>query len=374
MIIEQWSSSLGAALLVSGLAAGKYGLITGLVCLAPTFVGNGVHSTFAKLAGPTTSSWVYTFYLACGMFLSGTVLVALIGEPLEVSIPGLLGGILLSASVTLYINAIMLVGIIWTDMLVASTATLTSFLWGKLYFREPSADIGLALLGLVLLLLGICTLSVLLASRMRTIKAQSGAEAEDTDAGVGKVVLGLTCTALAGVAGGSCFPINKLQPASRQGVSFVWAQGLGVLLAQSAVTLLALGRDTLVAAGVEEEKEEEEQQLESSSESVSELEPSEKQLALVQGRWEASRILHLALAQGAILGCVNVTTTVAGLSPLGMAVAQPVREAGHSISVLIGSLAFREYGQPDMPFMGCALACTVVEILGMIILIVYGSA
>lgn len=367
MIIEHWSSSLGAerfaGLLMSGLAAGKYGLLTGLVCLAPTFVGNGVHSTFAKLAGPTTSPWVYTFYLACGLFLSGTFLVALIGEPLEVSIPGLLGGVLLSASVTLYINAIMLVGIIWTDMMVASTATLTSFLWGKLYFREPSANLELALLGLVLLLLGICTLSVLLASRMRSIKAQSGAEAEDTDTGMGKVVLGLSFTALAGVAGGSCFPINKLQPASRQGVSFVWAQGLGVLLAQSAVTLLALGRDSLVAAGAEEEKEEEE-----------ELKPSEKQLALVQGRWEASRILHLALAQGAILGCVNVTTTVAGLSPLGMAVAQPVREAGHSISVLIGSLAFREYGEPDVPFMGCALACTVVEILGMIILIVYGSA
>lgn len=374
MILEQRSLSLGsepyAALLMSGLAAGKYGLLPGLVCLAPTFVGNGVHSTFAKLAGPTTSSWAYTFYLACGLFLSSTVLVALLGEPLEVSTPGLLGGALLSASVTLYINAIMLVGIIWTDMLVASTATLTSFMWGKLYFGEPSADLALALLGLALLLLGICALSVLLASRMRrmrSIKVQAGAEADDADAGMGSVILGLTCTALAGVAGGSCFPINKLQPASRQGVSFVWAQGLGVLLAQGAVTLLALGRDTLAAAGAKPESE-----LETSE--GSELEPSEKQLALVQGRWEPSRILHLALAQGAILGCVNVTTTVAGLSPLGMAVAQPVREAGHSISVLVGSLAFREYGEPDASFMGRALACTVVEILGMIILIVYGSA
>jgi len=368
MILEQRSSTFGAAryaaLSVSGLAAGQYGLLTGLACLAPTFVGNGIHSTFAKLAGPTTSSWVYTFYLACGLFLSGTVLVALLGERLEVSIPGLLGGGLLSASVTLYINAIMLVGIIWTDMLVASIATLTSFLWGKLYFGEPSADFGMALLGLVLLLLGTCSLSVLLASRVRTLPtpartAASAAEAEDADAGMGKVVLGLTCTALAGVAGGSCFPINKLQPASQQGISFVWAQGLGVLLAQGGVTLVALGLDVLAAAGAKPE---------------SALEPSETPSGLVRGRWEARRILHLALAQGAILGCVNVTTTVAGLSPLGMAVAQPVREAGHSISVLIGSLAFREYGEPDAFFIGCALACTVVEILGMIILIVYGSA
>ncbi|CAK0820861.1 unnamed protein product [Prorocentrum cordatum] len=128
---------------------------------------------------------------------------------------------------------------------------------------------------------------------------------------MGKVVLGLTCTALAGVAGRSCFPINKLQPASQQGISFVWAQGLGVLLAQGGVTLVALGLDVLAAAGAKPE---------------SALEPSETPSGLVRGRWEARRILHLALAQGAILGCVNVTTTVAGLSPLGMAVAQPVRE------------------------------------------------
>jgi len=342
-------------LLTASLGVTKYSTLAGVLCLIPTFVGNGIHSTCAKLAGPGTSAFAYVFYLACGVFLSCTIIVAAMGQRLEVSGPGLLGGLLLGVSCNLGINAILFIGIVWSDMVVASVATLTAFLWGKLYFGEPSSNLGIALVGLVLLLLGIFGLSILLMLRLRSLGAEAESESEGRGSsslpGGRELTIGLVCAICCGAAGGTSFPINKLQPADKQGASFVWAQSLGMVIAQAVITMMALGWDSWVGAG-----------------------ESEKAQPLVRSRWEARRLLPLALAQGAILAATNVTTTVAALSSLGVAVAQPVREAGHSLSVLIGSFAFREYGEPDHRFMGSLLACTAVEITGMILLILYGGA
>jgi len=108
-------------------------------------------------------------------------------------------------------------------MLCASAATVTSFLWGKLYFQEPSAHGPGAVVGLVVLLVGICGISRVLWHRLQTLE-QAKRIAEGNS-----LISGLVLAAFAGMFGGSCFAANKILPSDQQGVTFVWTQALGML-------------------------------------------------------------------------------------------------------------------------------------------------
>jgi len=78
--------------------------------------------------------------------------------------------------------------------------------------------------------------------------------------------------------------------------------------------------------------------------------------------------------QGVVLMAANLTTIIAGLSPIGIGIAQPVRESGHSLAVLIGVLFFQEYGPPDMRFVVSLLAMTCLNVAGIFALVFFGSA
>ena len=108
------TNQLGPVLLAVAAAGSdyKYSFQVGLLCLVGTFAANGTHSVFAKVAGNNMSPFLYTLFLGCGLLFASTVAVAAMGEPFELSLPGLMGGILLSVALTTYINAIMLVGIV----------------------------------------------------------------------------------------------------------------------------------------------------------------------------------------------------------------------------------------------------------------------
>lgn len=363
-----------------GASLADYSLQAGLVSLVLTFVGNGTHSTFAKLAGPAASPLVYSLYLACGLCVACTIVVLVLGEPLETSGPGLLAGVLLSASVSCYISSIVLVGMIWCDMLTASSATLVSFLWGKLFFREASVHLAFAGLGVACLLGGIAGISWVLSGRLEELEQERTPDGpQATLRNPRSRALGLLLAACAGSLGGTSFPVSKMQPADARGVSFVWAQALGMFATQALLTAAAAGWDLARQSwsdGEEGTPLVEGGRLASGQGQASKHDaelPAASQAAVL-GRWELRRLAPLALAQGAVLAVANAATTVAALSPVGIGVAQPVREAGHCVGVLIGALGFREFGEPSGRFLGGLLFFTAVDILGIVLVVYFGSA
>lgn len=328
----------------------------GLLSLVVTFMGNGTHSSFAKCAGKDVSPTVYTLYLSCGLFLVCSVVVAAMAESFVITVPGILGGVLLCVSVSCYINAVMLVGIVWCDMLTASAATVVSFFMGKVYFQEPSTHALLAVAGLCILLAGILGISFVLWRRLQQLDT-----AERLAEGF-PLIIGLMFALSAGTFGGTCFAVNKLQPSDQQGIRFVWAQALGMLGTQIVFVVLGIFYDLyyIQSAGY---KKHDSANL-----------PTVTNSRLVLGKFAFGTEGMLGVAQGAVLAFTNLTTTIAAMSPIGIGVAQPVREAGHMLAVIIGTLWFKEYGKVDSPFLVSLVCLAAMNLAGIIMLIAYGSA
>eukprot|EP00929_Paragymnodinium_shiwhaense_P002866 TRINITY_DN10317_c0_g1_i1.p1 TRINITY_DN10317_c0_g1~~TRINITY_DN10317_c0_g1_i1.p1 ORF type:complete len:281 (-),score=21.12 TRINITY_DN10317_c0_g1_i1:659-1501(-) len=164
------ANCIGSACSQAAVVTYSYSAILGGVSLVLSFIGNGTHGTFAKLAGPSTPPFVYNVYL-CAVLVIGSM-AALLGvqEDFEWTVYGFGSGVLLAACLVFYVNAIVRIGIVWCDILTASCATLVSFTWGKLYFSEPSRDIGVAAVGMLVLLLGIFAISGVLAKRLRELE------------------------------------------------------------------------------------------------------------------------------------------------------------------------------------------------------------
>ena len=62
----------------------------------------------------------------------------------------------------------------------------------------------------------------------------------------------------------------------------------------------------------------------------------------LEGGWQLSVALLPAAAQGAIFEVGNIASIVAMLSPLGLGIAQPMREAGLVVGIVWGAAVFRE--------------------------------
>lgn len=315
----------------------QHSVYVGVICLFLTFLGNGTHSAFAKLAGEFVPVLVFLNYLSLGMLLGCTVLVAAMGEPFVLSWPGFLGGFLLFGSISCYVNSIKRIGIVWCDMMTLRRPRYID----KVYFREPSQSFVGAAIGLTVLLCGILGISVMLFHRLQQLGGETQARPR---------VPGMALAACAGTFGGTCFAVSKLHPEEEQGVSFAWAQALGVCMWLAVPTTLALLSDMLAAKSKGHDE------------------------AIILGRTDARRLAPLGLAQGGILALTNITTIVAAVSPVGIGVTQPVREAGHSLAVLIGVFAFREYGVPDWRFVSQLSALTVANVVGIIVLTISGTA
>lgn len=338
----------------------KYSILVGSICLPLTFLANGTHGLFTKWAGPGMSPFVYVFYLTVGVFASCTLLVAAVSEPLLLSWPGVAGGALLAISLSLYVVAVMMVGIVWSGTIGASTATVTSFLWGKVFFHEPSTSVQMCFIGLVLILASILGISALLTFRLRQLAASGCGQQGPAPR---EFAVGIFCAVLNAVTGGSAFAVGKLQPADQQGLSFIWAQAFGMLVAETALLGAAAAHDTWAARAEGAPLWDDDPLV------------AEKELrTLVRRRWEPRRLLPCALAQGAVLAAANITTTAAALSPLGVAVAQPVRESGQCIAVLLGALVLREYGEPDGRFVGLLALLAALEMAGITALVMGGRA
>eukprot|EP00929_Paragymnodinium_shiwhaense_P120806 TRINITY_DN9285_c0_g1_i1.p1 TRINITY_DN9285_c0_g1~~TRINITY_DN9285_c0_g1_i1.p1 ORF type:complete len:388 (-),score=91.70 TRINITY_DN9285_c0_g1_i1:127-1290(-) len=359
------ASCVGAACSQAVAETFKYSPVVGAGSLAVTFIGNGTHGTFAKLAGPSTPPFVYNVYLCMGLLLGSSLALVALKQDFEWTIYGFGAGALLAACLAFYVNAIVRIGIVWCDMLTASCATLASFAWGKLYFGEPSRSIAAATAGLAVLLLGILGISYQLAMRLRTL------EHAERIADGRSLVLGLVSAIAAGTCGGTTFVMNKLQPADKQGMSFAWTQAWGALVVQLALSCCALVVDVTKGILAQAQKEQSDKNDSGSEEAAADVLNEE---CLVLGRTDVRRLLPLGLGQGFVLAITNLTTVIASLSPFGVAVAQPVRESGHVLAVLIGVFIFREFGQPDTPFVARLLSCVALNIAGIVLLVVFGSA
>lgn len=295
----------------------------GIMAAAVSFVTNGCHSAFAKMVGDRTSQVVYLNFVGLGMLAASASYVIMHERP-RMSTAGFLSGVVFSQAIFCGLQSIAKIGIAWCDMTAATTAALTAYVAGKVIFQERSKNIYVATAGMVLLLGSIIGLSATVGSRTN--------ETAPADK-----IKGILYAVAGGLCSVSTFFILKFD--TTVGYSFLLAQAAGFM---TATIVVLLGAHVVLG-------------------------PSGLKYAVKFS-------LPYGLAQGAMLFLANLSTIAAIASPLGIGIATPCRQAGHTLAIFLGAFMFREFGKVEAGLGLALLACALSFVAGIILLVAFGSA
>jgi len=324
--------------------------VHGVLPASIAFLSSGLHSTCAKLAGPRTAAVVYLSYLALATFLASTLGVVIIDGSIAFNGYGLAAGTLLMSTLIFGINAIWIIGLAWGDLTAASTAALASFLAGRVAFHEGSSHRFSAIAAFAILFVGIFGLARVVWSRVEQLAPVEQSALLRAPTTNTQKAAGFAFSIVAGVLCGLSFLMSKLTTSSTPS-TFVWSQSLGMVCTMAVICAVSLMCD---------------------AQTLQSKDAHEDYRTLVYGRWEPARLLPLAFAQGCLLAACNVATVYAASSPLGLSVAQPARECGHIIPVLLGAFVFREFGDLEFTFTVSLLLMTAMNIGALCLLFHFG--
>jgi len=316
------------------------------VALCLSFLGNGIHSSLAKLAGKSVHPTFYTLYIGCG-----AVLVCSFGlwieeeQKLYVNFRGLVAGMFLAFGLSSCVYAIKTIGLAFSTVISASTASLLSFTLGKFFFHEAMKSSTLTAVGLLCLLLGIVGTSGVLRQRLHEV------ELSDLMPEGPEFILGVLAATVAGALIGSSFAFSSGMEREKL-FAFVWCQAFFMLLTQIAMiwaeTCFNISRHGLGFGDKDADDDSRSSQPGTHASNAT--------------------AMSLGLTQGILVGCTNLFTALAAQSQAGLGVAVPVREAGCVLAILIGALVFAEYGKPEPAFLAKLFGTTLLTVAGCICL------
>ena len=264
---------------------------------------------------------VYSIYILIGHLLVALLLV-LAGARVTLSPVAMIGGALIVVSCYFALLAVSSLGVVVAEPMWCATATLTSFVWGKGVFGEPVRSVGWCVGGLLFVVGGM--LGVIVSRRIADGRAASACldkrEREPLvdkasapkpagapeSAGAVPSQLATLLPIVTGLTGGSTLVpqhyLTDLTPID-YAVSFA--------LANAICALLLLGGFAAV-------------------------QPAQAR------HWAPAACALPGIAHGVIWEVGNVGSMVAAASPLGLALAQPIREAGFFVGMAWGVCLFGE--------------------------------
>lgn len=292
---------------------------------------------------------VYSIYILTGHLIVA-VLLMMVGARIALPPVALIGGALIVVSFYFALLAVSSLGVGTAEPMWCATATLTSFVWGKAVFGEPVRSVAWCFGGLLLVLCGM--LGVIVSRRIAD-----------------------------GAAASACLDKREREPLVHKGSAPNPAgapASTGTVPSQTAFLLPIvtglMGGSTLVPQHF-----------------LTDLTPIDYAVSFalanvicsllllagfaavqpVQARhWAPAACALPGIAQGIIWEVGNVGSMVAAASPLGLALAQPIREAGFFVGMAWGVCLFGEVR-------GTALAALIasggVVIAGIALLATLGS-
>lgn len=347
-----------------GIAAG---------CLSPIFMGlSWAFQKRSVVVQSNVSPVVYQAYVAIGLLL--TSFLALTTGPAREPAFGLLGGWTSGVSYICVMIAINHLGIGKTLAIVCSFSTVVGFLWGKVVFGESTQNIGWALAGLFTVIIGMGCLAYFVIGK--DLQEDAGATAEPASqeekhplrqplqaestkhpepaappeaaapappAAAYSQVAYSWLALLGALFGGSCFaPLHGVDKEGGIGFLVWWSLGF------FAVTMLVLCWHLFLWW--------------QSSDSAT---PWSRQL-----EWGFETIPS-SLMQGTLLGLANACSVVAMMSPLGLAIATPLRECALVVGAVLGYCCFGEFRQPGA--LSAFIPCAALVLIGIVLLAVFGE-
>jgi len=172
-----------------------------------------------KLAGKVDGIQ-YNLFISMGIVISTLIALPLLNFSFGFSIHGLVAGAMWALGNTIGIFSIRLLGLSKAVPMMGACIVLTSFLWGILFFNEQLKLILVALIGIVLLIIGI-PLIVTSREQMTSSSAKPLIFAIITGVTFGSYITPLKLSGL---------PINE----------YIFSMVLGILVTSSIIYLLSL--------------------------------------------------------------------------------------------------------------------------------------
>lgn len=356
------------------------GIVAG--CLSPIFMGlSWAFQKRSVVIQSNVSPVVYQAYVAIGLLL--TSFLALITGPAREPALGLLGGWTSGVSYICVMIAINHLGIGKTLAIVCSFSTIVGFTWGKVVFGESTKSIGWALAGLCTVIVGMGCLAYFVIGKdaqedgataepasqeekhplRQPLQADSTKNSEPpaappeaaaeappapAPAAAYSQVAYFWLALLGALFGGSCFaPLHGVDKEGGIGFLVWWSLGF------TAVTLLVLSWNLLLSW-----RSSDYPALCGSTGGSSQLE-------------FGFETIPSSLMQGTLFGFANACSVVAMMSPLGLAIATPLRECALVVGAVLGYCCFGEFRQPGA--LGAFIPCAALVLVGIVLLAVFGE-
>jgi len=182
---------------------------------------------------------VFQIYMNVAIFLSSWLVLSY--NPLYLTSWGILSAVLWMISSLLSIFAIQNAGLAVSQGIWSGFTIIVSFLWGVLAFQQKPNNIGVSIVGLLMLLVGIGGISIAGSDLLDRWKLKSSQDELKIDSSVdltsvsetpakNNSLFGIICAASLALTNGSMLVPIKFSPPEAQGINFLVSFGIGVIV------------------------------------------------------------------------------------------------------------------------------------------------
>jgi len=211
------------------------------VCAIVAFGSFNIPLKSERVQRANADPMIFQIYMNIAIFITSWLVLSY--NEMSLTVWGILSAVLWIIASLLSIFAIKNAGLAVSQGIWSGFTIIVSFLWGAVVFQQPLKDVGLSVLGLLMLMVGIAGISTagsdfLDRFKNRNNNSQSSIQIDETlDLNAISLhnpqqnrVFGCICAACLALTNGSMLVPIKYSPPEAAGINFLVSFGIGVIV------------------------------------------------------------------------------------------------------------------------------------------------